>query len=58
LTIYGCSCDLVRSHRRDQLLATGFPTSAEIDQHPADIANGNLDPAAFPVVSAWCRKAS
>jgi hypothetical protein len=44
--------------RRHQLLAAGLLTSAEIDQHLADIANGHLDLAAFPVVSAWGRKAS
>jgi SAM-dependent methyltransferase len=44
--------------RRDQLLAAGLLTSAEIDRHLADIANGGLDLAAFPVVSAWGRKAS
>jgi Methyltransferase domain len=44
--------------RRDQLLAAGLLTGAEIDQHLADIANGDLDLAAFPVVSAWGRQAS
>jgi len=43
--------------RRDRLLAAGLLTGAEIHQHLADIANGGLDLAAFPVVSAWGRKA-
>lgn len=49
---------LVLCHR-DQMLAAGLLTSAEVDQHLADIASGSLDLdlAAFPVVSAWGRKA-
>jgi SAM-dependent methyltransferase len=43
--------------RRDRLLAAGLLTGAEIDQHLADLAHGDLDLAAFPVVSAWGRKA-
>jgi hypothetical protein len=43
--------------RGRQLLAAGLLTSDEIDQHLADIANGSLDLTAFPVVSAWGRKA-
>jgi hypothetical protein len=42
--------------RRRQMLAAGLLTSAEIDQHLADIANSDLDLAAFPVVSAWGRR--
>jgi hypothetical protein len=44
--------------RSSRLLAAGLLTGAEIDQHLADIANGDLDLAAFPVVSAWGRTAS
>jgi SAM-dependent methyltransferase len=46
---------LILRHR-DQLLAAGLLTSGEIDQHLADVADGDLDLAAFPVVSAWGRK--
>jgi SAM-dependent methyltransferase len=38
--------------RRDQMLTVGLLTGGEIDQHLADIADGHLDLAAFPVVSA------
>ena len=48
---------LILRHR-DQMLAAGLLTSGEIDQHLADIADGILDLAAFPVISAWGRTAS
>jgi hypothetical protein len=41
---------------RDRLLSAGLLTKDEIDQHLADVADGSLDLAAFPVVSAWGRK--
>jgi SAM-dependent methyltransferase len=46
---------LVLRHR-DQILAAGLLTNAEIDRHLADIADGSLDLTAFPVISAWGRK--
>lgn len=47
---------LVLRHR-DRMLAAGLLTSGELDRHLAHIADGALDLAAFPVVSAWARKA-
>ncbi len=38
------------------LIAAGSATAQEIDQHLADLDTGQLDIAAFPVVSAWGRK--
>jgi hypothetical protein len=41
---------------REQMLAAGLLTSGEIGQHLAGTADGSLDLAAFPVVSARGRK--
>lgn len=41
---------------RDSLLAAGLVSEAEIDQHLADLATGQLDLATAPLISAWGRK--
>ena len=41
---------------RDGLLAAGLVSEAEIDQHLADLATGQLDLATAPLISAWGRK--
>ena len=41
---------------RDRLLAAGLVSEAEIDQHLADLATGQLDLATAPLISAWGRK--
>lgn len=41
---------------RDQLVAKGHATHAEIDTHLANIAAGGLDLATSPMISAWGRK--
>jgi len=45
------------ARRGDRLVDAGLLTREEIDQHLADLAAGGLDLAAFPVVSAWGRRA-
>jgi hypothetical protein len=42
---------------RERLVAEGLATTADVEQHLADIEDGRLDLAAFPVVSAWGRRA-
>ena len=39
------------------LIAAGLAAREDFEQHLADIEAGRLDLAAFPVVSAWGRKA-
>lgn len=41
---------------RDGLLAAGQVSEAEIEQHLADLATGQLDLATAPLISAWGRK--
>lgn len=41
---------------RDRLLAAGLATAEEIEQHLANLAAGELDPATSPMVTAWGRK--
>jgi SAM-dependent methyltransferase len=41
---------------RGQLVANGLASDAEIDQHVANVATGNLDLATAPLISAWGRK--
>jgi hypothetical protein len=41
---------------RDRLLADGLTTEAEIEQHLANVAGGQLDLATAPLISAWGRK--
>ncbi|HST48768.1 methyltransferase domain-containing protein [Jatrophihabitans sp.] len=41
---------------REGLLAAGLVSEAEIDQHLADLATGQLDLATAPLISAWGRK--
>ncbi|WP_028938359.1 methyltransferase domain-containing protein [Pseudonocardia spinosispora] len=41
---------------RDRLLAAGLATEAEIEQHLANVADGQLDLATAPLISAWGRK--
>jgi hypothetical protein len=38
---------------RGGLVASGLATDAEIDQHLANVAAGQLDLATSPMVSAW-----
>jgi 2-polyprenyl-3-methyl-5-hydroxy-6-metoxy-1,4-benzoquinol methylase len=45
------------ARRGDRLVDAGLVTRAEIDRHLADLTAGRLDLTAFPVVSAWGRKA-
>ena len=40
---------------RNQLLAAGLATEAEIDQHLANVGSGRLDLATAPLISAWGR---
>ena len=41
---------------RDQLVAAGIATAAEIDRHLAAVAGGTLDLATSPLVTAWGRR--
>jgi len=41
---------------RERLLAAGLATEAEIEQHLANVASGQLDLATAPLISAWGRK--
>jgi SAM-dependent methyltransferase len=45
------------ARRGDRLIDTGLLTREETDQHLADLTAGGLELAAFPVVSAWGRRA-
>ena len=40
---------------RERLLAAGSATEAEIEQHLANVASGQLDPATTPLISAYGR---
>ena len=42
---------------RERLIASGLATAEDLERHLTDIEDGRLDLAAFPVVSAWGRKA-
>lgn len=42
---------------REQLVAAGLATDADIDQHLANVAAGGMDLATSPMISAWGRKA-
>lgn len=42
---------------RERLIASGMATTEDLEQHLADIKEGRLGLAVFPVVSAWGRKA-
>jgi hypothetical protein len=41
---------------RDRLVAAGLATEAEIEQHLTNVADGRLDLATAPLISAWGRK--
>jgi SAM-dependent methyltransferase len=41
---------------RDQLIAAGLATPADIDQHLTNVATGQLDLATSPLISAWGQK--
>jgi ubiquinone/menaquinone biosynthesis C-methylase UbiE len=41
---------------RDQMVAAGIATEAELEQHLANVMSGRLDLATSPMVSAWGRK--
>jgi SAM-dependent methyltransferase len=41
---------------RERLVAGGIATDAEIDEHLANVATGQLDLATSPLVSAWGRR--
>lgn len=41
---------------RDDLIAAGLATDAEIEQHLRNVSTGRLDLATSPMVSAWGRK--
>jgi hypothetical protein len=41
---------------RERLVAAGAATEAEIEQHLANVAGGELDLATAPLISAWGRK--
>jgi ubiquinone/menaquinone biosynthesis C-methylase UbiE len=41
---------------RDRLVAAGIATDAEIDEHLANVATGQLDLATAPMISAWGRR--
>jgi ubiquinone/menaquinone biosynthesis C-methylase UbiE len=45
------------ARRGDRLIDAGLLTKDEVDRHLADLGAGGLDLAAFPVVSAWGRRA-
>jgi hypothetical protein len=42
---------------RDQLAQVGLATDAEIDEHLANVATGQLDLATSPMITVWGRKA-
>lgn len=41
---------------RDQLIAAGLATDAEIERHLRNVAGGALDPATSPMITAWGRR--
>ncbi|WP_306322542.1 MULTISPECIES: methyltransferase domain-containing protein [unclassified Streptomyces] len=41
---------------RERLVTAGLATNDEIDQHLANVANGSMDLATAPLISAWGRK--
>jgi ubiquinone/menaquinone biosynthesis C-methylase UbiE len=41
---------------RDQLVASGLATDAEVDEHLANVGTGLVDLATSPMVSAWGRR--
>ena len=41
---------------RDRLVAAALATEAEIEQHLATVATGELDLATSPMISAWAQK--
>jgi SAM-dependent methyltransferase len=41
---------------RERLVAAGLATQAQIEQHLTNVANGGLDLATAPLISAWGRK--
>lgn len=41
---------------REQLATAGIATEAQIDEHLANVASGQLDLATSPLISAWGRK--
>jgi SAM-dependent methyltransferase len=43
---------------RDRLVAAGLATEAEIDEHLANVAGGELNLSTSPMISAWGRKPS
>jgi SAM-dependent methyltransferase len=43
-------------HIRDQLVDHGLATAVEIDQHLAAVADGTLDLATSPMITAWGRR--
>lgn len=43
---------------RGGMLDAGLATEAEIDEHLANVASGQLDLATAPLISAWARKGS
>ncbi|MCL7423860.1 methyltransferase [Streptomyces sp. YS415] len=43
-------------HVREQLVAAGFATDAEVDRHLSNVASGEMDLATAPMISAWGRK--
>jgi ubiquinone/menaquinone biosynthesis C-methylase UbiE len=53
------ACDLLEAatiaHIRDGLVAAGHATDEEIERHLANIAEGGMDLATAPMVSAWGR---
>jgi SAM-dependent methyltransferase len=59
--VTGPACDELErasvEHIRDPLLEHGLATAAEIDQHLAAVARGELDLATSPMVTAWGRRA-
>ena len=53
------ACDLLETatiaHIRDGLVAGGHATEEDIDRHLANIADGGMDLATAPMISAWGR---
>jgi len=58
--ITGPACDQLElatvEQIRDQLIATGIATGAELDGHLVTVAAGELDLATPPLISAWGRR--
>ncbi len=57
--VAGPACALLEratvEQMRDRLLSAGLATVAEIDEHLANVAEGRLDLATSPMISAWGR---